>query len=67
MFRKIRDARIARGMTQEELSERSGVSRVTIIGLENGKILNAKTGTLRKIASALGMTLDEIFFGDDVS
>ena len=67
VFRKIRYARIARNMTQEELSKLSGVSRATIIGLENGKITNTKMETLRKIASALGVSLDALFFDGDVS
>ena len=67
VFRKIRYARLAKGMTQEELSKLSGVSRATIIGLESGKITNAKTETLRKIASALGVTVDALFFNNTVS
>ena len=67
VFRKIRYARLAKDMTQEELAKRSGVSRATIIGLESGKITNAKTETLRKIASALGVTVDSLFFDDSVS
>ena len=66
VFRKIKDVRISKGMTQEELSKRSGVSRVTIIGLENGKIRNSKTDTLRQIAEALDMTMDALFFDEDV-
>lgn len=64
MFRKIKDARRAKGLTQKELAERSGVSRVTINALETGKLTNTKTDTLRSIAKALGLTLDEIFFGE---
>ena len=67
VFQKIKDARLAKGMTQEELSQRSGVSRQTIIGLESGKIRNSKTDTLRQIASALDMTMDALFFDDTVS
>ena len=66
LFRKIKDARLYKGMTQEELSRRSGVSRATIISLENGKSINVKTETLRKIASALDMTMDVLFFGEGV-
>ena len=66
MFRKIKDVRVENGMTQEELAKLSGVSRATIIGLENGKITNTKTETLRKIADGLGVTVDSIFFEDTV-
>ena len=67
VFRKIKEARLAKGMTQEELSQRSGVSRQTIIGLESGKIRNSKTDTLWQIAHALDMTMDALFFDEDVS
>lgn len=67
MFRRIKCARIEKGMTQEKLSELSGVSRATIIGLESGKTTNVKMDTLRKIANALGFTMDALFFDDGVS
>lgn len=66
MFEKIKNARLEKGMTQNELAATSGVSRSTIIGLEKGQITNTKTDTLRKLANALGITLDEIFFADSV-
>jgi transcriptional regulator with XRE-family HTH domain len=65
MFQKIKEARLAKGMSQKELSRVSGVSRATIIGLERGDVSNTKMDTLRKLAAPLGLTLDEIFFKDD--
>ena len=65
MFEKIREARIAKGMSQKELARLSGVSRATIIGLERGETSNTKMDTLRKLAEPLGLTLDEIFFKFD--
>lgn len=62
----LRKTRIEQGMTQVELSEKSGVSRITIISLENGTQRSAMTGTLQKLASALGKTINEIFFPDGV-
>lgn len=64
MFRKIKQARISKGISQEKLAELSGISRATIVGLENGRITNSKTDTLRSIAKALDMTMDELFFGE---
>lgn len=63
---KIKEMRDAKGMTQEELSEKSGVSRVTISALENGTERNTTSKTLVKIAKALDCTVDQIFFADDV-
>ncbi len=58
---RIREIRKIAGMTQEQLSKKSGVSRVTISGLESGRIKITSTGTLLKIASALGVQLSSIF------
>ena len=58
---KIKEIREAANMTQEELSEVSGVSRGTISALENGTERTTTTKTLLKIANALGTSVDRIF------
>ena len=63
---RIREIREAKKMSQEELSEKSGVSRGTISALENGSERNTTSKTLLKIAQALGTTVDNIFFADTV-
>jgi transcriptional regulator with XRE-family HTH domain len=63
---RIKEIREARNMSQEELARKSGVSRVTISGIENGATRATTTTTLIKLASALGVTVDQIFFGNDV-
>lgn len=63
---KIKYFRELRGMTQEELSRKSDVSRGTICALENGTERATSTKTLLKLATALDTTVDEIFFADDV-
>ena len=62
MFFKIREAREAADMSQEELANKSGVSRTIISGLENGAIKNTSVKTLVAIAQALDTTVDAIFF-----
>jgi transcriptional regulator with XRE-family HTH domain len=62
MGSKIRKVRAEKGMTQAQLSRKSGVSRTTISGLETGKITVTTTATLIKIADALETTVDAIFF-----
>lgn len=59
---KIKEIRESMGMTQQELSEISGVARSIINGLETGRTETTTTDTLRKIASALGKKVSEIFF-----
>lgn len=63
---RIKEVREELGMTQEELEKKSGVSRVTISGLENGTTRNTTTGTLLKLATALDTTIDRIFYADGV-
>ena len=62
----IEDARKNKGLTQNELAELSGVSRTIISGLESGRIKNTTAGTLVKIASALKVNVEDIFFAKDV-
>lgn len=59
---KIKELREAMKMTQEELAEKSGVSRGTISALENGIDRTTSSKTLVKLAQALDTTVDRIFF-----
>ena len=59
---KIKEMREKQGISQEELSKRSNVSRVTISQLENDESKNASVKTLLKIAKALNAPLDAIFY-----
>lgn len=63
---RIKEVRILRRMTQEELSKKSGVSRAIISGLESGSRKETTTKTLLAIAIALGTTVDDLFFNDAV-
>lgn len=63
---RIKEVREEKHMTQEMLAAESGVSRVTISGLENGTVKSTSTKTLLKLAAALGTTVDKIFFDDSV-
>lgn len=66
MGKKLKKCRIDREMTQEELAQRSGVSRQTISTIENDGADAATTKTLAKIAAALGTTVGELFFEEAV-
>lgn len=59
---RIREIRTKQNMTQEDLSRKSGVSRATVSGLENGKIKVTTTETLLKLAVALGVEVSELIF-----
>lgn len=58
----MRERRKELGMTQADLSEKSGVSRVTINKLETGKATGVNFTTMVKIASVLGKSVDVVFF-----
>jgi DNA-binding XRE family transcriptional regulator len=59
---KIRERREELRMTQDELAQKSGVSRQTISSIETGKYENVLVGTLAAIATALDTTVDKIFY-----
>ena len=61
---KIREVREAMQMSQEELSKKAGVSRAIISGIESGRSENVTIKTLKKIASALNVGLQDIFFAE---
>lgn len=63
---KIKEIRESKNMTQDELARYSGISRGTIVALESGKEKITTTKTLVKIADALNVTVDDIFFADGV-
>ena len=58
----IKERREELKMTQEELANKSGVSRQTISSLETGKYDNVLVSTLAAIAAALDTTVDKIFY-----
>ena len=47
--------RISRGWTQEDLAQRSGVSRTQITRIETGRIRRLKKGTALKFAQAFDL------------
>lgn len=63
---KIAEARAKKNMGQQELAEKSGVSRAIISGLESGRVKNTTVTTLFKIAKALDCSVEDIFFADEI-
>lgn len=60
METKIPELRKKRKITQEELAKAVGVSRQTIISIENGKY-TASLVLAWKIAQLFGQTIEEVF------
>lgn len=51
----IKDARLAKGLTQEELGNLVGVQKSAIAKYENGRVVNIKRSTLQGLAKALDL------------
>ena len=64
MKNRIVELRKQRKITQEELARAVGVTRQTIISLENGRY-NASLLLAHKIAAFLGGTIEEIFIFEE--
>lgn len=51
----IKEARLAKGLTQEELGKLVGVQKSAIAKYENGRVVNIKRSTLHGLAKALDL------------
>ena len=60
MKNKIRELRKQRGISQEELAKRCGVSRQTINAIENNKY-DPTLALAFKLSKELFITVDELF------
>lgn len=58
---RVKEIREQIGMSQAELSEKSGVSRTMISQLETCQKVDCKVSTLLAVANALGYPVGEIF------
>ncbi len=57
---QIRELRAMRAMTQQELADQIGVTRQTVIAIEQDKY-SPSLETAFKVAMVLGVTLDQCF------
>src|SRR4051794_12133760 len=57
---KVRDCRYAKGWGPDELASRAEISRTALYQIESGKTGLPRAGTLRRIASALEVSMDEL-------
>jgi transcriptional regulator with XRE-family HTH domain len=58
--RKVRELRVARRMSQEELADRAGMHRTYLGGIERGE-RNPSLKNITAVARALGVSLSELF------
>jgi transcriptional regulator with XRE-family HTH domain len=59
---KIKAARIAKGMTQEELGNILGLQKSAIAKYEKGRVVNIKRSTLKKISEVLDIRPSELIY-----
>jgi transcriptional regulator with XRE-family HTH domain len=57
---RITALRKREGISQQELADRSGLTRQHIGRIENGELPNVANVTIQQIAEAMGMTVDII-------
>ena len=58
--RNIKKYRQKAGMSQDKLSKLAGVTLHTITKIESGATLDPRVETVKKIADALGCSVDEL-------
>jgi putative transcriptional regulator len=51
---------LANGMTQQELADRTGVTRQTILSIEKGRY-NPSVGLALRLAHTFGIAVEELF------
>ncbi|MFN0131214.1 MAG: helix-turn-helix domain-containing protein [Phycisphaerales bacterium] len=64
--KRVREAREAAKLTQEQLSERSGLPQSHISRIENAKLSPSRL-TIEKIANALGKSVADFDFNDNAN
>ena len=60
LYKKIRELRNKKGLSQEKLARLADVSYNTIVKIESGESENPTFQTMTGIAKALGVSLDDL-------
>lgn len=64
MGNNVRKVRREKDITQTELARLAGVTQPYLVDLEHGR-RGAKASTMKRIADALGVTVEELWGGDE--
>ncbi len=65
LAQRVRDFRYSKGWGPDELANRAEISRTALYQIESGKTGLPRAGTLRRIAEALEVSMDQLL-GEDV-
>src|SRR5271167_4528268 len=60
LAQKVRDIRYSKGWGPDELASRAEISRTALYQIESGKTGLPRAGTLRRIAVALDVSMDDL-------
>ncbi|WP_299448155.1 helix-turn-helix transcriptional regulator [uncultured Phascolarctobacterium sp.] len=59
MLYRLKEIRLSKRLTQEEVASKSGVARATISKIESGEEVEVKINTLESLAKALDCTVSD--------
>ncbi len=57
---KLREMRVAAGLTQQALAMQAGLSVSAVVQIESGKVPDPRVSTLKALAKALGVSIDAL-------
>lgn len=60
---RIKKLRAEKELTQDDLARKAGIPNATLMKIENDTVKNPTINTLKKIASALNVTIDLLVSG----
>mgnify|MGYP001051936847 CR=1 FL=1 len=67
LAQRVRDFRYSKGWGPDELANRAEISRTALYQIESGKTELPRAGTLRRIAVALEVSMDDLLGDDDAA
>jgi len=62
---KVKELREKKGMNQKQLAEASDITQATISRIESGQVKQLKSEALKRLAEALGVTVDYLVGKND--
>jgi len=60
LLKNLAKIRKEKGLTQEALAQKAGISFHTLVKIEGGKIKNPRIDTVMKLAKALNVSVDKL-------
>ncbi|MFI5457015.1 MAG: helix-turn-helix transcriptional regulator [Isosphaerales bacterium] len=67
LAQRVRDTRYAKGWGPDELANRAEISRTALYQIESGKTGLPRAGTLRRIAVALEVPMEDLLGNEDLT